>query len=155
MKFGLSLLPLLFISLTHATPQTCISSTSEYTAQKDKLPSVFHELPVMLTTDSFLVTAALKIRTVGDRIKLEGHVWKPSEIYSDDSYVKTICYGGDSFKVTLENGQSYNAQMKDSDVSISGFTFKKNTDSGFAGIVEKVKGAIDKKQKAAAQKGTQ
>ncbi|WP_415063546.1 hypothetical protein [Bdellovibrio sp.] len=136
---------LLFIALSLTSQfckaETCVTTASEFEQKKDQLPKIFQNLPVMLTTDSWLLTAGLEIRTVGPKIKLEGHVWKPSEIYSDDSYVKKICYDGTNFNVTLENGKSYDVKIKSEGVSISGFSFEKSSASTFAGIVEKVKKA--------------
>ena len=124
----------------------CVSNTAEFAAQAKNLPSVVQQLPTMLTTDGFLVTAGLKIRAAGDKLKMEGYVWKPGDIYTDDAYIKQACFDGVNFNVTLEHGKSYAAKIKgDKSVSIQGITFEKSSDAKFAGIIEKVKGAIEKK----------
>ena len=123
----------------------CMSSAADYSANKSKLPAVFQNLPVTLTTNSWKATAGLKIRLAGSRLKLEGHVWSVTDLYSDDAYIKQICYDGSNFKVTLDNGKSYTAEVSGNSVSIKGATFQKSSDAQFAGIVEKVKGAMDAK----------
>ncbi|GEM_PF-2142271 len=122
--------------------ETCVSSASDFEQKKDQFPQIVQQLPVMLTTDGMWATAGLKIRTVGDKLKLEGYVWKVGGIYADDGYLRKVCYNGSTFKVTLENGKTYEAVVKSNrTVAIQGVTFKKSSSSEFASIVEKVKKA--------------
>lgn len=122
--------------------ETCVTSSADFEAKKSEFPSIVQQLPAMLTADSMFVTAGLKIRSAGAKLKLEGYVWKPGDIYTDDGYLKKVCFDGSSFKVTLENGKTYSAQVKGSrSVSIQGVTFKKSSDAEFAGIVQKIRKA--------------
>ncbi len=142
---GTFLVGLLF-SISLFAADTCVSTASEFAEKSSSLPTFVQKLPTMLTTDGFLVTAGLKIRTVGEKLKLEGYVWKPGEILIDDGYISKACYDGKVLNVTLENGTTYAAKVKgDSSVSIQGVTFEKSSESKFAGIVEKVKDAQSKK----------
>lgn len=125
-----------------AYAETCVTSSADFEAKKSDFPPIVQHLPAMLTADSMFVTAGLKIRAVGAKLKLEGYVWKPGDIYSDDGYLKKVCYDGKTFKVTLENGKTYDARVQSSRaVSIQGVTFKKSSDAEFAGIVQKIRKA--------------
>lgn len=126
--------------------EICFSSVAEFESKKSDMPVVIRKLPVLFTANNFLVTAGLQIKVVDSKLKLEGSIWKPGEIYSDDSYIKNVCFEDDVLKVTLENGKTYEARVKnDSAVSIQGMTFKKSTAVEFAGILEKVKDAESKR----------
>lgn len=131
----------------------CVSSFSEYEQQKNKLPKVLQELPTLLTVDSFLVTAALKIRPAGEKLKLEGYVWQPGSIYADDGYIKSACYENDVLKVTLDNGKTYEGKVgTEKAVEIKGFKFKQSTERQFASIVEKVRKASNGKIQVSSDK---
>lgn len=147
----------LMISAAQANAEAiCVSSFSEFNEQKGKLPNVIQELPTMLTVDSFIVTAALKIRPAGDRLKLEGYVWQPGSIYADDGYIQSACYENDILKVTLENGKTYEGKVsKDKAVEIRGFKFKHSTERQFASIVEKVRRASKGKIEVSSDKGSE
>ncbi|MEK2644049.1 hypothetical protein [Bdellovibrio sp. BCCA] len=122
--------------------ETCVTSATDFEAKKSDFPAIVQQLPVMLTADTMFVTAGLKIRTVGSKLKMEGYIWKPGDIYTDDGYLKKVCFDGSNFKVTLENGKTYSAEVKGSrSVSIQGQTFKKSSDAEFAGIVQKIRKA--------------
>jgi hypothetical protein len=126
----------------HAVSNTCIQSVQEYSEKSSNLPPVLQKLPAMLVTDGLLVTAGIKIRAAGDKLKLEGYVWKPGEILINDGYIQKACFDGASMKVTLENGTTYDAKVKNEEsVSIQGVSFDKSTEYKFAGIVEKIKKA--------------
>lgn len=146
----MKLLPLFSVffawSLVAQGTEICFSSTAEFESKKSEFPAVIRKLPVLLTANNFLVTAGLQIKTVDAKLKLEGSVWKPGEIYSDDSYIKKVCCEDELLKVTLENGKTYEVKVKnEAAVSIQGVTFKKSTAAEFAGILEKVKDAESKR----------
>lgn len=139
--FAVLLLQGIALSAQAISP-TCIRSVQEYSEKSPELPTVLQKLPTMLVTDSMLVTAGIKIRAAGDKLKLEGYVWKPGEILVNDGYIEKACFDGTSMKVTLENGTTYDAKVKnDESVSIQGFNFDKSSEYKFAGIVEKIKKA--------------
>lgn len=120
--------------------ETCISNAAEFAEKSASLPAVVQKLPALLTADGFFVTAGLKIRVAGDKLKLEGYVWKPGEIIVDDGYISKACYDGKVLNVTLENGTSYSAKIKnEKSVSIQGVTFDQASEAKFAGIVKKIK----------------
>lgn len=122
--------------------EKCATSPSELMAQEKYFPDVIQPLPTMLIIDSIFVTAGIKIGVSGGKLKLEGHVWKLGSIYIDDAYLKKVCYDGETIKVTLENGKTYDVKAKSSTtVSIQGATFKRSSDSEFAGIIQKIRKA--------------
>lgn len=134
----------------------CVSSVSEHQKQKDNLPAILQELPTLLTVDSFFLTAGLKIRPVGDKLKLEGYVWQPGDIYADDGYIKSACYENMILKVTLDNGKTYEGKVGvDKAIEIKGFKFKQSTDRQFANIVEKVRKASKGKINVSTDKGSE
>lgn len=138
--FKVALVLLVFQSVW--AEEKCVTSPSELSAQEKYFPEVIQPLPTMLIIDSLFVTAGIKIGTAGGKLKLEGHVWKMGNIYVDDAYLKKVCYDGEILKVTLENGKTYDVKAKSSStVSIQGATFKRSSDSEFAGIVQKIRKA--------------
>ena len=137
---GLMVVLAVLVSNVAIAADVCVSNASEFSSQSANLPQVVQKLPAMLVTDGFLVTAGLKIRTAGDKLKLEGYVWKPGEIIVDDAYISKACFDGKNFDVTLESGKSYSVKVKgDKSVSIQGVTFDKSSESKFASIVERIK----------------
>ncbi|MDG0814987.1 hypothetical protein [Bdellovibrio svalbardensis] len=135
-------------SISAIAADTCVSTATEFAAKSASFPQVIQKLPAMLTTDGFLVTAGLKIRTVGEKLKLEGYVWKPGEISVDDGYVTKACFDGKILNVTLENGTTYAAKVNgEKSVSIQGVDFDRSSEAKFAGIVEKIKEAQAKKSR--------
>lgn len=149
MKTGIYLIAILLgvlVSSTGYAEQTCVSSVSEFNAQSSKFPAAVQPLPALLATDGMFVTAGLKIKAVGDKLKLEGYVWQPGDIYVDDVYVSKACFDGKTFDITMENGKTYSAKVKGKDaVSIQGVTFEKSNEKKFASIVNKVTDALSKK----------
>lgn len=136
----------LAFSVTANAASTCIQNAAEHAEKNASLPAFVQKLPAMLVTDGFLVTAGLKIRIAGNKLKLEGSVWKPGEVLKDDCYISKACYDGETLKVTLENGKSYEAKVKNEEsVSIQGITFDKSSESKFAGVIDKIQKAQAKK----------
>lgn len=134
----------------------CVSSLSEHARHKSKLPNVLQELPTLLTVDSFFLTAGLKIRPVGEKLKLEGYVWQPGDIYADDGYIRSACYENNVLKVTLDNGKTYEGKVNtDKAIEIKGFKFKQSTERQFANIVEKVRKASNGKIQVSSDKGSE
>ena len=118
---------------------TCVKTPSEYNEKNSELPAFLQKLPAMMVTDSMLVTAGLKLKAAGDRLKLEGYVWKPNEVIINDAYIKNACFDGKSLKVTLDNDKIYDAKLGDKAVKIDGFQFDESSEYKFAGVVEKIK----------------
>lgn len=161
----------ILLTAVHGRAETCFTNGTEYEQIKKELPAIFQKLPVMFTADSTLLTAGLQIRIADEpnkRLKLDGHIWKPDDIYSDESYVKKICYHkatsgtlgitqDPEFEVTLDNGKSYTIEIDDEDkkVTILSFDFELSSAAKFAGIVEKIKREQKSgSSKAANSKGT-
>ena len=71
----LGLLILLFLPSPFSSAAVCVDSASGLDEKKLEMPQILRELPVMLSVDSALVTAAITIRAIDDKLKLEGAVW--------------------------------------------------------------------------------
>ena len=165
---NLLLLMLIFGSLTAGAQELCVRTWAEFEAAKEKLPKVMQKAPLLLVADSMLVTSAIKIRQAGERLKLEGHVWIPGSIYTDEGYIDRVCIqekeecAKKSFSskkscekktsavVVLDSGGSYTTKIlsdRELEVTTSDGTskFALGSATQFAGIVEKIKKQAQKK----------
>lgn len=98
-----------------AATDNCIRNTDDLATLKAKLPEKMRKLPVRFTVDDMVKTAALQIRSVDKRLKLEGHVWEgyvpfanTEKIYMDDGYIDRICFDSKTpgaLKIVLDNGE--------------------------------------------------
>lgn len=145
---------ILALGIIQSAQAVCVNTLAEYEAQKKNFPTVLQSLPCFLAVDKTLVTAGLKIRAAGDRLKLEGAVWKAFGVIEvDDPYILNACFENDTLVVKLENGKSYKAKItSDSSVEIQGFRFDKTSEPAFAQIVNKVKAAKSEKTTDSSQK---
>lgn len=125
--------------------QSCINNAKEFENKKAEFPTGFQNLPIQLVADSVLVTAGIRIVNSGGRIKLQGHVWQPGKVYSDDAVVKRACTDGKAINITLDNGKTYKISAKNnSSVSISNISFVKANASAFQTEVAKVQGQLNR-----------
>lgn len=90
----------------------CIRHRADFEALRDKLDPRLRSIdkhPLYLGAKTSLVTAALQLRFVGDRIKIASYVWPPTslgyKIMISDSYINRICLNGNTIEIFAE-GQS-------------------------------------------------
>lgn len=90
----------------------CIRNRADFEAMRDKLEPRLRSIdkqPLYLGAKTSLVTAALQLRFVGDRIKIASYVWPPTsfgyKIMISDSYINRICLNGNAIEIFAE-GQS-------------------------------------------------
>lgn len=143
-KTGIIVIVGLLLSISSFAAETCVSSRADFEKVKSEFPDAFQSMPVMLTTDGSIVTAAVNIVFVGNKIKLSSSIWQPGKIKYDEGYAKKVCYDGSSnFKVTLENGKTHTVEVSGKSLSIKGFSFTKSSPAKFQSIIQKIKGAED------------
>lgn len=137
------LLTIFFISPVSA--EVCIDSVSSLNQHKSDLPLILRNLPVRLSVDSILVTAAISICSVGEDLKLVGNVWTITEIYEDENYIKKACFEAGIFTVTLQNGKTYEIKVEsEKSLKIENVSFQIADKAKYIAVVNKINTAADK-----------
>lgn len=131
-----------------ASASICLSSVADHQKNKTQLPAAFQNLPVTLSGKKFGGIAAVRIRTDGEKLKLESAVAILHKIYTDEAYIKKVCFEPTKMEVTTELGSVQTVAIKDSSFEIENVEFKKTTDAEFAKAVAKVQSWKGKEEKA-------
>ncbi|MBC7370429.1 MAG: hypothetical protein H7326_02625 [Bdellovibrionaceae bacterium] len=90
----------------------CFSTVEEYKKVQSEFPPEFQKYPVYITTDGKLGVAAIEVRDVGDKFKIDAYFRKGYPIDRDDAYIQKLCFVDGKIKIDYEKTKN-GKQVKD------------------------------------------
>ena len=144
--FGQIFILSLFISTSTFAAVVCVNNAKEYSALKEKLPTLFQKLPVKLGGESpgklYDIFAAITISVQGDAIMLLTDSWQgPMGHYRNPAEVKSVCFDTTSKEMTISfvtESKDFKAFYSEDEVRLPEITLKKISATQERAILEKI-----------------
>lgn len=110
---------------------TCVTNAGEYKKIENNIPVILQKLPLMFTAEGqsvFFVDISAAVKILVDsngRLKLQCMILTNKDLEVDENYIEKACYKNGVLSVDLQNGDSYELNVKGSVVKISGVSLQR------------------------------